>query len=124
MRPKHRWRFWVAAAATTIALGGLGAITWITRPEATTPVAAPVEGAADSVTEPGLLFVSSTPGGYVYVDDSLVGESPQAALALTPGRHVIRIVQEGFEPHEEAIDVIAGEETRMINILLQAQNSK
>jgi len=123
-RPKHRWRFWVAAAATTIVLGGVGAITWITRPDATTPVVAPAGSVADSVTEPGLLFVSSTPWGYVYVDDSLVGESPQAALPLTPGRHVIRIVQEGFEPHEEAIDVIAGEETRMINILLQAQNSQ
>jgi len=123
-RPKHRWRFWVAAAATTVVLGSLGAITWVTRPDATTPVAAPAGSVADSVTEPGLLFVSSTPWGYVYVDDSLVGESPQAALALTPGQHVIRIVQEGFEPYEGAIEVVAGEEMRLTNILLQAQNSQ
>jgi serine/threonine-protein kinase len=124
VRPKRRWRFWVAAAATTVVLGGVGAITWITRPDASTPDPTPTEAVVDSVTEPGLLFVSSTPWGYVYVDDSLVGESPQAAVALTPGQHVIRIVQEGFQPYEEAVEVVAGEEMRLTNILLEAQNSQ
>jgi serine/threonine protein kinase len=115
------WRRWAALGATTVVMASLVGITWITRPSAA-PSSATADPAATTVpATPGLLFVSSNPWGYVYLNDSLVGETPQAGLAVQPGRHLVRIVQEGFLPWEEEVEVAPGAETRLTNIELEQQ---
>jgi len=123
---RRHWRRWVAVSATVIVIGVLLAITWYTRPQNGEPSSAVSAYVAPEPppAEPGLLFVNSTPWGYVYVDDSLLGETPQAGIALTPGRHALRIVQEGFEPFEDSIEIVTGEEMRLTDITLQAGDTQ
>lgn len=85
---------------------------------------------ADSAetAEPGRLFVSSRPWGYLFIDDRLVGTTPIAGLVLTPGMHTLRIEQQGleidgryvrFRTHERRILVAPGQEIRLIDIVLE-----
>jgi hypothetical protein len=64
------------------------------------------------------LFVSTRPWGVLFVDGVEVGNTPKANLGLTPGVHVIRVVRDGFEPWEQEIEVAAGEEVRMTDVVL------
>lgn len=49
----------------------------------------------------GELEVKSEPSGAkVYLDGKEVGESPILLPGVSPGRHLIRIVKEGYEPYE------------------------
>lgn len=72
-----------------------------------------------SATEPGLLFINSSPWGEVYVDDQLVGTTPLAGLAVNPGEHRVRVIREGFQPFEQTVSVAPGQRLRLINIALQ-----
>jgi serine/threonine protein kinase len=95
------------------------------RREDTTPVAAapavPTPAAPASAAEAGRLFVNATPWGQLYVDGQLVGNTPKANLSLAAGAHTIRVVREGFEPFERAIQVGAGEVVRLTGIVLVAR---
>jgi serine/threonine-protein kinase len=86
-------------------------------PSAGTPAragaAAPAAGA-----EAGSLFVNAAPWGQLYVDGQLVGNTPKANLSLAPGPHTIRVVREGFEPFERAIQVAPGQVVRLTDIVL------
>lgn len=43
---------------------------------------------------PGMLRINSRPWSKIFVDDRFVGNTPQLALELEPGRHSIRLVNE------------------------------
>jgi len=65
------------------------------------PVSAVSSSAKGSVT------VSSAPDGAdVYVDDNFVGNTP-AVLKLTPGKHTVRVAQDGYKAWTKDISVFA-----------------
>ena len=86
------------------------------------PVRASVRSAApprpSRAVEPGRLFINATPWGQVYLDDQLLGNTPQVGTAVTPGAHRLRVVRDGFEPYELAINVAAGQQLRLTDIVL------
>jgi len=55
-------------------------------------VAAPVAAGSDT----GMLRVNSMPWAQVHVDGRLVGNTPQMALRLSPGRHTVLLVNPEF----------------------------
>ena len=68
---------------------------------------------------PGALFVNTDPWGQLYIDGTLIGNTPKGNLRIGPGTHTIRVVRFGFEPYERTIRVAPGQEIRMTNIVLQ-----
>jgi len=70
--------------------------------------------------EPGKLFVNATPWGQIYVDGELLGNTPRV-LTLAAGSHVIRVVRDGFEPYENEIQLAAGQQIRLTDIVLKAR---
>jgi hypothetical protein len=95
------------------------------RRERTAPAASasavPTPPAPAPAAEAGRLFVNATPWGQLYVDGQLVGNTPKANLSLAAGAHTIRVVREGFEPFERAIQVGPGEVVRVTDIVLAAR---
>jgi Protein kinase domain/PEGA domain len=79
---------------------------------------APVKRAAPRAAEMGRLFVNATPWGQVYLDDQLLGNTPQVGVAVAPGPHRLRVLHDGFEPFELAINVAAGQQLRFTDIVL------
>jgi serine/threonine-protein kinase len=73
--------------------------------------------------EPGRLFVNSTPWGRLYIDGTLIGNTPRANLFIEPGPHVIQILRDGFEPYELEIEVLPGETIRLTEIELTPARS-
>jgi len=55
----------------------------------------------------------------VYVDGELIGNTPRADVPVAPGAHRLRVVRDGFRPYELAIQVAAGQELRITDIVLQ-----
>jgi serine/threonine-protein kinase len=84
----------------------------------TRPATAPVVQAP--AAEPGVVRINSTPWGQVFVDDELVGNTPQV-LTVAPGSHTIRIVQQGFEPFETEIQIASGQRLQLTDIELRAR---
>lgn len=78
-------------------------------------------GTPPVAAEMALLFINTTPWGEVYVDDQLVGTTPQAALPVTPGAHRLRVVREGYQPWEREVSVAPGQQLRLTNIVLEAE---
>lgn len=88
------------------------------RPSASVaPAPAPAAQAA-LAGEPGLLFVSSTPWGQIFIDGQMMGTTPRANLPLSPGTHVVRLLRDGFEPFERTITIASGETLRLTGIVL------
>ena len=95
-----------------------------TQPQAarTTRAPTPAPRAGAVSTDSGRLFVNATPWGMVFVDGRPVGNTPKANLKLAPGPHTIRVVRDGFAPFERAIQVPAGQDVRLTDIVLVPQN--
>jgi len=68
---------------------------------------------------PGRLFINATPWGQVYVDGVLIGNTPRAGVAVSPGAHQVRVVRDGFQSFELAIRIAPGQELRLTDIVLQ-----
>jgi serine/threonine-protein kinase len=81
--------------------------------------AAPALPAAAGVTATGLLWVSSEPWGQLYIDGTRVGHTPAVELPIGPGPHTVRVLRDGYVPHEETITVPAGGEVRLTDIRLE-----
>ena len=64
------------------------------------------------------LFINSTPWGQLYVDGTLIGNTPKADLELSAGAHALRIVRTGFATFERTVRVSPGETLRMTDIVL------
>ncbi len=123
----------IVGSAWLLLGGGLALQRQAAAPPAATPAAedttdtlgsrVSAEGAAPPppapVVEPGRLSVSSRPWGYVYVDGERVGETPRRNIEVAPGRHVLRIEQEGFRPYEQEFEIAAGEELRVTDVQLE-----
>ncbi|RPJ11062.1 MAG: PEGA domain-containing protein [Deltaproteobacteria bacterium] len=62
----------------------------------------------------GEIEVKSEPAGAkVYLDGKGVGETPLTVSKVSPGRHRVQVVKEGYTPHEESLEVKAREKTRV-----------
>lgn len=81
--------------------------------EATPPVRRSPQG------PPAFAFINATPWGSLYVDGTLVGNTPQAGLQLQAGTHVLRIVRDGFAPWQREVQLAAGDTLRLTDIVLE-----
>jgi len=63
------------------------------------------EGALEVRTEPS--------GAKVYVDGKEVGQTPVDLSNMRVGGHMVRIIKEGYEPHEEQVKVGEGEKKKV-----------
>ncbi len=96
-RPNHtpsRLEFTVATGSTKT----------ITLPEPT-----PITGALEVMTVPG--------GGDVYLDGKMIGHTGQTFDDVLIGDHTLRIVNDGYKPHQSGITVEEGRVTRLSYIL-------
>ena len=69
------------------------------------------------------VVVSSVPWAELYVDGRLVGNTPVVGLRLPPGRHRLRLVQLGFQPHEEVVNLAPGQTLKITRIVLQQETA-
>ena len=61
----------------------------------------------------GSITVSSTPDGAdVYVDDNFVGNAP-ATLKLSPGKHTVKVSQDGYKAWSKDISVFADSDVNL-----------
>jgi len=72
------------------------------------------------VVAPGRLFVGATPWGDLFIDNRLIGHTPQAAVPIRAGWHQVRIVRDGFAPFEQRIHIAPGEDVRLTGIVLRS----
>lgn len=92
-------------------------------PRVTAPAGRPARPTTPApAAEPATLFVNATPWGQLFVDDQLMGNTPRGNLRLTPGRHVVRVQREGFEPYERTITVAPSEVVRLTDIVLRPKS--
>jgi PEGA domain len=68
----------------------------------------------------GTLAVQSVPGGAVFVDQRLAGQTPIHLTGVRAGSHVIRIERDGYQRWSAAVTVSDGEETRVAATLQSA----
>ena len=104
-------------------------------PLVTSPVPAPVspESAAPPVTPRsprvrtsrgrraglGFLSVSTVPWGRLYIDGVMVGDTPQVALPIAAGPHVVEVERMGFRTNSRKIELAPGESLRVTDVELQ-----
>jgi hypothetical protein len=88
------------------------------RPATSSPAAAQPVAPPAAPRRPGQLAVNSSPWGRVFVDGEFVGNTPQPALELRPGTHVLRIEHDGFVPFEREFRIRSGEVLRLTDIVL------
>jgi hypothetical protein len=67
----------------------------------------------------GLLRINSRPWSKVYVDNRLVGNTPQTAISLSPGKHRVTLVSDEFELKRTlTVEVRAGKTvTRVVEMM-------
>ena len=68
---------------------------------------------------PGYLSINSNPWAELSVDGRVVGSTPQIRVRVTPGRHHLLLVREGFKTQSAWVDVVAGGTVRITNITLE-----
>jgi hypothetical protein len=68
--------------------------------------------------QPGRLTISSRPWGYLFVGESLVGETPASDVVLAPGKHRIRVVRDGYRSYESEIIIEPGSRLRILDLVL------
>jgi PEGA domain-containing protein len=64
------------------------------------------------------LSINSSPWAQLSVDGRVVGTTPQVKIRVTPGRHHLLLVREGFQTHSAWVDVVAGSTVRITDITL------
>jgi serine/threonine-protein kinase len=87
-----------------------------------TPVGQRVTGIA-APAPVATLLVSASPWGQLFIDGVLVGNTPKANIPLRPGRRLVRITREGYEPFEREVMVEPGQVIRLTGIVLQPRGS-
>ena len=96
----------------------------VTRaPAARAPAAAAGRPPAPRPVPSAQVVVSSVPWAELYVDGRLVGNTPVVGLRLPPGRHRLRLVQLGFRPHEEVVNLAPGQTLKLTRIVLQQETA-
>jgi PEGA domain len=67
---------------------------------------------------PGTLRVNSLPWAQVFIDDRMVGFTPQLALSVSPGSHHVRLVNPSFGMQKSfEIDIKAGQRVSRVELL-------
>jgi len=66
----------------------------------------------------GYLSINSSPWAQLSVDGRVVGSTPQVRVRVTPGRHVLLLVREGFQTYSAWATVPAGGTVRLTDITL------
>ncbi len=66
----------------------------------------------------GYLSINSSPWAELSVDGHVVGSTPQVRIRVTPGRHHLLLVREGFQTHSAWVSVPAGGTVRLTDITL------
>ena len=117
VRPPRRRVFWAAAGAVIVIGAGALALLVGRSPAPTAPGAVAVPSIP--ATDPGRLSLNATPWGDVFLDGRRVGQTPVVDLALTPGRHRLRIARSGFAPYEQDIEIASGQRVVLTNIVLK-----
>ena len=64
------------------------------------------------------LSINSSPWAQLSVDGRVVGSTPQVRVRVTPGRHHLLLVREGFQTHSAWVTVPAGGTVRLTDITL------
>jgi serine/threonine-protein kinase len=83
----------------------------------------PAPRAAAERAPPATLLVSASPWGQLFIDGVLVGNTPKANIPLSPGRRLVRITREGYEPFERELMVEPGQVIRLTGIVLRPRGS-
>jgi serine/threonine-protein kinase len=115
-RPSARVIAVAAISIAALAAGATALARWsrpTTRAPATPPPAAPL-------ADPGRLSLNVTPWGDAFLDGRPVGQTPLVDLAVTPGRHRLRITRPGFDPYEQDIEIASGQRVALTDIVLKA----
>jgi len=68
----------------------------------------------------GYLSINSSPWAQLSVDGRVVGSTPQVRVRVTPGRHHLLLVREGFQTYSGWVTVPAGGTVRLTDITLAA----
>ena len=66
----------------------------------------------------GYLSINSSPWAELSVDGHVVGSTPQVRVRVTPGRHHLLLLREGFQTHSAWVTVPAGGTVRLTDITL------
>jgi TonB family protein len=99
-----------AAAETTVKDGGASPAS---------PTAETVLGlAALAFPEGAVFFESDPPGALVYVDNKPAGRTPLPAMALSFGRHLVRMETEEREPAVRLIELVPERPLRVVSFTL------
>jgi formylglycine-generating enzyme required for sulfatase activity len=64
-----------------------------------------------------LRIESEPPGASLWVDGEQVGTTPERIKRLAAGRHEIRLTYPKYEPYEETVHIVAGEEQTVTAVL-------
>jgi hypothetical protein len=67
----------------------------------------------------GYLSINSSPWAEISVDGHVVGTTPRVRIRITPGRHHLLLLHEGFQTHSAWIIVPAGGTVRLTGITLE-----
>jgi hypothetical protein len=70
---------------------------------------------------PGYLSINSNPWAELSLDGHVVGNTPQVKIRVTPGRHHVQLVRDGFQTHSAWVNVPAGGTLRLTGITLAAE---
>ena len=112
-----------APAAVLRPSGAAASATSPPRAARPTTQASPAPLPATAPAPPATLLVNAAPWGQLFIDGALIGNTPKANIPLSPGRHLIRITREGYEPFERELVVESGQVVRLTGIVLQPRGS-
>ena len=76
-----------------------------------------IEEQAPTPTKAVLKVTSSVSGSTVFIDGDRKGTSPLTLEGLTPGRHRIKVMKDGYEPYEERVYLRQGKSLTVKAIL-------
>ena len=93
----------------------------MTSRPAPAPAATAEQPPAPQPVATGQLSVNSTPWAQVFVDGTLLGNTPRLGIALRAGPHSVRVARDGFQPYEREIMITAGAEFRLTDLALTAK---
>ena len=78
-----------------------GEVTVIAEKDVEVPVALKLKGGE-------LLVQSEPPGAKVYLTGKEIGDTPIKVSGITPGVYELRVIKEGYAPHEAQVKIVGG----------------
>ena len=81
---------------------------------AASPEQRPVASRTHRTSREGVLNVTSSPPGMVYLDDDLIGRAPLKGRNVAPGTYTLQVRARGHRPYETSIKILPGRETALV----------